>query len=217
MNEIYIWHHLGMGDHIACNGLVRKYCEEYDKVHLFVKKHNLSNVKRMLRDLKNIEFISGVGDQDQFVHQFLDINKTITLKKITNNDKQPFDREMYKSANVLFSDKWNRFFFERDLNREKEVYTNILGLEEDEEYAFVQTGKGELHLKHGLKEINPGDHMDIGMFDWGLVIERAKEVHCANSSFIHLIDLAYHIKKGFYHSYLRPDSDPVILAKWKIL
>lgn len=39
MKEIYIWHHLGLGDHFHCNALVRNIAKDYDKVFLFVKKN----------------------------------------------------------------------------------------------------------------------------------------------------------------------------------
>mgnify|MGYP003350965212 CR=1 FL=1 len=39
MKEIYIHHHLGLGDHIDMNGLIRFYIQakDYKKVYLFVK------------------------------------------------------------------------------------------------------------------------------------------------------------------------------------
>ena len=216
MKPLHLWHHLGMGDHITNNGMVRTLAEREDEIKLFVKTHNLTNVKRMLRDLTNISYIHGTGDQDQFVMRFLDINKCIRLLEVTTTSGLYFDKIMYECANVPFSHKRSKFYFERDLNREKEVYTNILGLEEDEEYIFMHTGAEDLKLDTKLRIIKP-TNMEVGLFDWGLVIERAKEVHVANSSFFCLIDLAYEIKDGTYHSYLRPGSDPAISNKWKVL
>ena len=73
--ELYLYHHLGLGDHIICNSLVRHYCKLYDKIYLFVKSHNYESVKFMYHDLNNIEFIVGNeyfhGD-DIFVKSYLD-------------------------------------------------------------------------------------------------------------------------------------------------
>ena len=82
MNEIFVWTHLGAGDHINCNAIYRYYAKRYDIVNIFVKTRNEKNVRFMLRDLKNINYISGVGDQDEFVKRFLDINRYIKLVKI---------------------------------------------------------------------------------------------------------------------------------------
>jgi hypothetical protein len=68
MNEIYILHHLGLGDHISCHGIVRYFCEQYKKVYLFVKEHNFENVRFMFNDIKNIEFIKG---DDEFAQKYL--------------------------------------------------------------------------------------------------------------------------------------------------
>ena len=51
---IYIFSHLGLGDHIICNGIVRYYSEIYEKVFVFVRQHNFSNVSYMYRDNPNI-------------------------------------------------------------------------------------------------------------------------------------------------------------------
>ena len=54
----YIRQHLGLGDHIICNGLVRYFCEKHIDVVLFCSSICYENVKYMFRDLKNLEVIS---------------------------------------------------------------------------------------------------------------------------------------------------------------
>ena len=53
----YIRQHLGLGDHIICNGLVRYFCEKHIDVVLFCSSIFYENVKYMFRDLKNLEVI----------------------------------------------------------------------------------------------------------------------------------------------------------------
>jgi len=72
MNELYIYHHLGLGDHISCHGIVRHFCEIKDKVFLFVKENNYKNVKRMFSDIKNLNFL--IGD-DSFALNYIRENK----------------------------------------------------------------------------------------------------------------------------------------------
>ena len=59
MNRIYIYHHLGLGDHISCNGLVRtivnKNKNRNNIYYLFCKSSFLETVKFMYRDLDNIK------------------------------------------------------------------------------------------------------------------------------------------------------------------
>src|SRR4051812_16786092 len=59
--QVQVYHHLGLGDHIICNGLVRELCKSYDGVYCFVKNCNLNSVVFMYRDEPKIELI-GVED-----------------------------------------------------------------------------------------------------------------------------------------------------------
>ena len=58
MREAFFMPHLGLGDHIICNGILRKLRESYDIVHMPVKNHNLLNVQDMFKDDTGIELIS---------------------------------------------------------------------------------------------------------------------------------------------------------------
>ena len=83
----YIYHHLGLGDHISCHGIVRHFSEIEDKICLFIKPHNLDNVKRMFSDINNIDYI--VGD-DNFVNDYISkivATTTTTLTTIAATTK----------------------------------------------------------------------------------------------------------------------------------
>lgn len=101
MNDLYIYHHLGLGDHIVCNAIIRNYAKEYDKIYLFIYPHNLESVSFMYRDLKNIEFIQ-VYDQE--VERII-INKTNVLKigfgKLDVKNYK-FDKSFYMGINLDF-------------------------------------------------------------------------------------------------------------------
>ena len=38
MNSVYIYHHLGLGDHIIANGMVRTIAKQYEIVYLFANR-----------------------------------------------------------------------------------------------------------------------------------------------------------------------------------
>ena len=48
MNKILLHHHLGLGDHIICNGLVR-FLSINTKIDLFCKDQNLNNILKYLK------------------------------------------------------------------------------------------------------------------------------------------------------------------------
>ena len=51
-NEIILHHHLGMGDHITCNGLVNYLSEEFKTIHLQLKK---KTIKQLIIYIKTIQ------------------------------------------------------------------------------------------------------------------------------------------------------------------
>ena len=77
---IHIYHHLGLGDHIICNGLVRKIKESHEKVVVFCKTPNYENVSYMFKDDSNI--IIKPFDTDELVSQYIQTNY---LMKLHNN------------------------------------------------------------------------------------------------------------------------------------
>lgn len=235
MSIIYIYHHLGLGDHFLCNGIVRTYAEKYDRVFLFAKPHNADNVAYMYRDNPNIKIIP---KDDAEVRTFINQNpflkflivgiKPEWFAKFNAGYFETFDHGFYIAADVPIEDKWNKFYYERDLEKEKDTFYNKLGLKDGEEYLFVHDDqergrffKNEF-IDKGIKIIRATDHKDIGIFDFLYTIENAKEVHVMNSSFSCLLD-TMQIKHDnlFYHQYARTDmgSNPnhKLKLKWTII
>ena len=66
INIKYIYHNLGLGDHIILNALVREIIQQNSKnfLILFVKKNNISSVKFMFKDINNINFFLINNDEE---------------------------------------------------------------------------------------------------------------------------------------------------------
>ena len=214
--EIYLYHHLGLGDHISCHGIVRTYCELYDKVYLFVKPHYYDNIKYMYNDLSNLELIP---KDDKEVNEFLIQNNILNVKKVsTFNDFENFEYQFYKMANVPIEFKHSKFFINRDIQKEKEIFKK-LGLKE-KEYIFVHDGGYQLKeelINTELQIIKPDG---FPIFDMMYIIENAKEIHCIDSCFICLVDcmeLDPNIKL-YNHRYIRQYPEYIKLytdKKWE--
>jgi hypothetical protein len=224
MTELYIYHHLGLGDHILCNAIVRNYAKRYDKIYLFVKPHNYISVKFMYRDLNNIEYIQG----DDFIAESIIRGKTNVLKigfsELQSNIS--FDRSFYNLVNLDFSKRWDDFYFERDINREIEFFKsfNI----EEKKYIFLHDDK-QRGYNINRKFINGDDiilspnlNLTNNIFDYIYIFLNAKEIHCMDSSFRVLIDsLNINNTKLYFHTYVRGNYNFINLAvsklKWKII
>ena len=117
MKELYIYHHLGLGDHIICNAIVRNYAKDNDKIYLFVKPHNYKNVAFMYRDLKNLTLISIFDDFEIF--KYLQMNQINLYNVIKigsfgsnwgNNFNITFDKNFYLQVGIPFEKRWDSFF-----------------------------------------------------------------------------------------------------------
>jgi len=230
MSSIYIYHHLGLGDHIIANGMVRTIAKKYDKVYLFCKAHNFLNVSFMYRDLplkliliedpKSINYFRNFNPQNNYIIAGGEPFWEIFNKK---DNKFYIDEIFYQLAGVPIENKWKEFHIERDLEREKHIYYNILGLKDGEEYAFIHdTLERKITKQKPLIKIIKPDNKDIKIFDFLYTIENAKEIHCINSSFSCLIECMKMDNPLFLHQYARTDSGGdlelgLMKANWKII
>ena len=127
-------------------------------------------------------------------------------------------------AGLNIEDKWEKFYIQRDLEKEKEVFYNILGLKDSSKFLFFHDDIGKeyffnpQYFSQGIKIIRPNEYKDIGIFDFLYTLEKASEIHVMNSSFLNLIDcIQLSNPYLFYHKYVRNDAIEVTLKlKWKI-
>jgi hypothetical protein len=205
MNKLYIYHHLGLGDHIICNAIVRNYAKQNDII-LFVKPHNYENVKFMYRDLKNIDYV--IGD-DSIAEKYIKDNNITNLLKIGFDELDRsvnFDLSFYRLAKIDFEKKWTDFYIDRDKKKEKELF-NSLEIKENE-YIFINEDKtkgyklNENKYRHDIPIIT--SEMSCGLFDLCYTVENALEIHLMESSIKCLSDhINIKTDKLFYHSYVR--------------
>lgn len=196
-----IHHHLGLGDHIICNGLVRFLSKEKG-ITLAVKHNSLANVTRMFKDL-SIEYYLINKDE-----------RTGNLGWCFGGDKSiNFDEAFYKQAGVDFQERWNSFYIERDYAKEKAL---IEYLKLPEKFCLVHdtasAGKVNIVVNTDLPIVRVyKTEVEKTMFDWMGVIELASEIHCINSSFIHLVDSMQPIAKLYFH-----DDRPILQFSRKL-
>jgi len=200
---IYIYHHLGLGDHIICNGLVRYYCEIHNQVSVFCKPHNYNNVSYMYRDNKNIVILP-IGE-DVAVEKYINENKIknntiyVGFWLLNGFSNYRFDEGFYVSLNLPFNIRFDKFFFQRDLKKELDIYFNLNP--NDEPYIFVHdVDKNKVRKDFKIIK-NPTQY---SIFDLITLIEKAEEVHVMESSIKNLINsYKFEKPKFFYHQYVR--------------
>ena len=223
----YVYHHLGLGDSILCNGLVRHFAEKLGKVSIFSKRHNYDSLKFMYRDEPNITVIP-VDGSDSKVMEYLStavppfkykpILNTIKVgfEHLWSNASNPnaqhyspspgFDVRFYEIVGLNFKYRWDKFKIIRDSGREQKLFDHF-GLK-NKDYIFVHDDNrfrvdlNRIDIKN-VEIIKPIDGLTSNIFDYCSIIENAKEVHTIESSFQFMIDSICLNRENYVHRYPR--------------
>jgi hypothetical protein len=201
---ISIHHHLGLGDHIICNGLVREIYKKHPSIKLFCKKENAESVSFMYKDLPFLKISEVSSDEDVSKEDFiLKIGFDISFLYI-NFTNYTWDESFYKQCNIDFSKRWTSFYFERDPLREKEFFKKLNP--QNEPFALIHSSGSdkiervdETKINKNLKQIKIKKEYSNNIFDYSSLIDQAEEIHCIDSAFKHLVDSFSLSKNLFYH------------------
>jgi len=239
-----VYSYPGFGDFCIAFGIVREYAKWNDKILYYTDSYGVNEErhkirKRLYQSLKNVEIMPDVYDKSKHgldlgiahMKPWFDTvrpwqeDPTLPTPEWFNEDWY-FDKILYKQMYIPFNLKWDNFYFERDLNKEKEVYYDQLGLKDGEEFIFMQQDPSRnmyiksKYINTDYKVIEFNKRLDVNILDILYTVERAKEVHTFNTGLLTYIDLM-NIKhdKLYYHRYIRPFIFlwPTLKLNWIIL
>lgn len=210
--EKYIYHHMGLGDHFTCNGLVRHYYKQFNKIYLFCYKHFEDNIKFMYRDLPNLQTI-GLGSDIEVDEYILKNNLSDQLIKIgfdksrsLQHQVETFDLGFYVAENLPFSIRFDEYFVERNMDSELHLYQTLNPTDEDFIFVHEDPERGMFldknRIRQDLKII--GNDKRFLIFDYIYLISKAKEVHVMQSSIKDMINsYSFPDTKFILHNYVR--------------
>lgn len=214
MNSIYVLGHLGAGDHLLTNGLIRKLAERYDLVQVPCYLHNYESVSFMYRDNPKIQPVAIKDDADAIA-----VSKENKVHSLNLGYYNPygfnadiFDQEFYRQASIHFEERWNSFYVKCPVSDGGWDHPDFAFVHDDKERGFViDESKIKLDI---IKPVKNGH-----IFNNMMLIRAAEEIHCINSSFLILVDSLPDIpgQELFFHKYARPTSHPKLKRKWNIL
>jgi hypothetical protein len=227
-NLLHIIHHVGLGDHYVCKGIVVEKLKEYKKVIVYSLNHNIKTVKALYGDLKDKVIIEEVSINNvknwRAVDNFIiNLNnggqKTfrVGFRYIEHHKDASFDDSFYIQSNINFDKKWDNF----DIDS-KYINKNP----ENKGYAFVHMDRNRGYnidiTKISLPIVEPVGKENA--LEYIKDIQSAHEIHCIDSSFLNLVDLLKY--KGYkfccedriyYHYYSRKaaiGAQPHLKCKW---
>ncbi|MCK9458632.1 MAG: hypothetical protein M0R80_03250 [Proteobacteria bacterium] len=125
-------------------------------------------------------------------------------------------KDCMKSKYMMFDldfTTWRNTQWTRDINSEKELFYNVLGLSDNEPYNFISdvfrsdfSGKADIAITNNLRNIKLEKISDYSIIDWSMVIENATNIHIVGSAVSCIIE-KLDIKAQKYHLYPRkPDE-----------
>lgn len=214
----FIYHHLGLGDHFICNGLVRDIIKGQMEPHLFVKHHNVDTVAQMYQDT-NLKIV-GVKDDSEVLERCARGVSGIQVGFNHLNQFDAFDKQFYRLARVPFEKRWLSFRVNRCEKREKSLIYQLnlpekfALLHEDESRGYV-IDKNKINLP--IVKLHPIN--GFTMIDWLGVADLAAEIHVIDSSFMFLLDSVETKVPLYIHRYARSNPDwhlPTLTKNWLI-
>lgn len=227
MKTCLIYHHLGLGDTIICNGFVNDHADRFDHVFVFCKPIYYTSVEFLYRVNEKVTVLPADDADAMVIYDKLqtDIKKKIgfnLLKETCDLNSCGFDKGFYYISGVDFEKRYTYFKLNRDLNREKNlmnslglVSNNYIFLHEDPHRNFIIDRK---HIKNSsLPVFFPKNNITDNIFDYCTIIENAKEIHVFDSSFKNLIEtLNIQTDQLYYHTYIKGVTTDSI-KKWHII
>jgi len=222
-NYAAIHHHLGVGDHILCNGLVRTLYNQgcvYKTLFVFCKEKSYNVLSRMYTDEPNICLIPIPHDHanleiywvNEFVYKhnimnfmrsgFGSIDTLISLGLC-----KTFDECFYTCLGIPYLYRWTKFKLVRNENEEARILNKLNP--NKEKYIFVhddpsrgfnitpQNSSGYKIIRNDVSE---------NLFDMIGILENAEEIHCMESSMRCLIEHLNVTDKLFLYTNVRSDG-----------
>jgi len=205
MYNFYVCHHLGLGDHISCNAIVRIISKKYKdyKIYVFCKEKYYKLISFMYRDDNRIKAYP-INTKNNLDHEYFEEAQNV-IKKKKKEDKSliigfdnfeevykkyykksnpiSYDMVMYKQLNINYNKRFKDCFWKRDRFEENRVYKKLV---KKKNYAFVHDEPSNgysIDLKFVSRgmQIIKNDNTE-NLFHMAKVIENAKEIHLMESS-----------------------------------
>lgn len=219
--DLFVRWHLGLGDAIICNGLVRALVAtgNYETVSLCAKAHNLPSVRAMFSDLPLVSVLLGDDVEQEKRDWSYRVSQQPVLRLgmfAEGFDRQRWAQSFYEQAGVPYEDRWARFKV-GDWGEQREPQ----GPHELPWVALHEGGsQGGAIIDRNRVSLLPVEHVvPVGtLWQWGDVLRQALEVHAVDSSVACLVDhLPENGQRLVLHKYARNSVPPDYRRKWEIL
>lgn len=218
MNQIILHHHLGLGDHFTCCGLVNTLSEKYDKIYLPCKERNFETVQCLYSENSKVELLKIVGEEHGEVNIFSNqLNLPVVRVGFVPLDLKNYHMKFYDMVGVEFKKRYLNFKLPKDIKGSEELYQSVVNTYD--EYILVHDNSSEqseyymdlFEWRNGenshLPIIKITDKITKNLLQWIKVIQHAKEIHVVPSSVFFLVDsIQSELTSDLYYHNVRPSG-----------
>jgi len=213
--NIVLYHHLGLGDHFICNGLVTHFSETCH-LHLPCKVQYLQTIQSLYQDNTNVT-VFPIFNEHQDVQTYAN-SFDLPIITVGFQNLGEFNTVWYKSFyrqhDIPYEYRYEKFTLPTSLSGSQKLFDS---LDIVEPYAVVHDTSGanssgypmNLHFDNKIKrviKINP--QLSKNMLDWITVIKHASEIHVVPSSVFCMVDsIATSLTARLYYHDLRANTN----------
>ena len=224
-DEFIAYTHLGLGDHIICNGLINYLSKNYKNIYLPVKSRDINTIEFLYS--KNSSVIPFQIEHESEVRDILTFAKMKELEILKigfEKRKPPFNLSFYKQFKIPYSVSIDFFNYPNDDKKESELFNYLIKFYNvSNKYQLVHNqssyGKVNLEINLNLSTVYVDKETDIfkNIFFYKKIINQAQEIHCLDSSFLHLVERIDTNAKLFFHKVKKVNQESAnvhLIKKW---
>jgi hypothetical protein len=191
----------GIGDVFFCQKIARLMMEQKYQI-IWPLRSDISWIGKYIKDIyfPTIEdSFLGKDIYDDVAGYVIEENGAFistATADITHNDGKIMSSK-YSMLGLDYDD-WQEYFkFDRDLDKENDLYYNVLGLKDDSEFIFINNlyntdikdSKLLSNEQFNLPVVELKIIEGFTLFDWCKVLEKAKKIHTINTSINYIIEV----------------------------
>ena len=198
--------HLGVGDAVICNGLVRELAKERSLI-LPAHSWNLLAIQSLFSDLENVAILPAETETEFS-------GEVIGMKHVVCADSSgSFDEHFYRKVNIPWECRYSSF---------KIPAETVQGNPPDEPFVLSH-GSCSDGRRLNEERFGPGprirveERKEIPIGGWVKMIAQASEIHCVDSALIHLVESVPSRGTLFFHAYARGHWNFALRKEWIIV
>jgi hypothetical protein len=208
-SSVLLMTHLGLGDQIILNGLVNFLSKKYEKLVLPVQKSNFNTLKYLYSENNQVDIVEFPNDNKlEYIENYRSKNNIeilqIGFQKVGNT---PFNISFYNQIGLPYKYSYDYYCAPSSIEEEAYLEKHLLDYYNTPKDGIVlvhnESSKGifnldKVNLKNPVYITKESDKFNNLLY-YSQIIKNSKEIHCLDSSFLHLVERTNTNAKLYFH------------------